>query len=142
MTGIFKGVTFATPDAIRIRGGHLRNTRCDSHQEGHPLQSKWASLLTQGLVPARDPFQGILVLQGHAPQGIPSLQGEVLLLPKDNVMSRGTQSPLDGSTHLELRLVRLLLRDPIRCLLLPILILLREKIGKLMTPLCQPQLRP
>ena len=122
--------------------GHLRNTRCDSHQEGHPLQSGWASLLTQGLVPARDPFQGILVLQGHAPQGIPSLQGEVLLLPKDDVMSRGTQSPLDGSTHLELRLVRLLLRGPIRGLLLPILILLREKIGKLMTPLCQPQLRP
>ena len=49
---------------------------------------------------------------------------------------------LDGSIHLELRLVRLLLRDPIRGLLLPILILLREKIGKLMTPLCQPQLRP
>ena len=103
------------------------------------------SLLTQGLtqgLPARDPFQGILLLQGHAPQGIPSLQGEVLLLPKDDVMSRGTQIPLDGSIHLELRLVRLLLRDPIRGLLLPILILLREKIGKLMTPLCQPQLRP
>ena len=124
------------------QGGHLRNTRCDSHQEGHPLQGEWASLLTQGLVPARDPFLGILVLQGHAPQGIPSLQGEVPLLPKDVVMSRGTQSPLDGNTHLELRLVRLLLRDPIRGPLLPILLLLREKIGKLMTPLCQHQLRP
>ena len=124
------------------QGGHLHNPRCDSHQEGHPLQSEWASLLTQGLVPARDPFLGILVLQGHAPRGIPSLQGEVPLLPKDVVMSRVTQSPLDGSTHLELRLVRLLLRDPIRGPLLPILILLREKRGKLMTPLCQHQLRP
>ena len=106
------------------QGSHLRNRGCDSHQEGHPLQSEWASLLTQGLVPARDPFQGILLLQGHAPQGIPSLQGEVLLLPNDNVLNRGTQIPLDGSIHLELRLVRLLLRDPIRGLLLPILILL------------------
>ena len=102
------------------QGGHLRNTRCDSHQEGHPLQSEWASLLTQGLVLARDPFLGILVLQGLAPQGIPSLQEEVPLLPKDVVMSRGTQSPLDDNTHLELRLVRLLLRDPIRGPLLPI----------------------
>ena len=137
------------------QGSPLLNSGCDSHQEGHPLQSEWALLLTPGPVPARDPFQGILLLQGHAPQGIPSLQRasplhlsewdslrEVLLLPNDNVLSRGTQILLDGSIHPELRLVRLLLRDPIRGLLLPILILLREKIRKLKTPLCQPQLRP
>ena len=107
------------PNDWNFHGSHLRNTRCDSHQEGHPLQSEWASLLTQGLVLARDPFLGILVLQGHAPQGIPSLQGEVPLLPKDVVMSRGTRSPLDGNTHLELCLVRLLLRDPFAVLSYP-----------------------
>ena len=125
-----------------LHGGHLRNTRCDSLQEGHLLQSEWALLLTQGLVHPGDPFLGIFVLQGHAPPGIPSLQGEVPLLPKDVVMSRETQPPLNSDTHLELRLVRLLKRDPIRGPLLPILLLLRETIEKLMIPLYQHQLRP
>ena len=138
-----------------LQGSPLLNSEWDSHQEGHPLQSEWDSLLTPGLVAARDPFQGILLLQGHAPQGIPSLQRasplhlsewdslrEVPLLPNDNVLSRGTQILLDGSIHPELRLVRLLLRDPSRGILPPILILLREKIRKLKTPLCQPQSRP
>ena len=49
---------------------------------------------------------------------------------------------LPWERHPELRLVRLLLRDPFRGLLPPILILLREKIRKLKTPLCRPQLRP
>ena len=208
---------------------HIRNTRCDSHQEGHPLQengirtkgvtlskvdgirikrvtlsranrirfspppqrmgfasrespsqqrmefasrgppspkrmgfpprgspspSEWDSLLAPGLVAARDPFQGIL-LQGHATQGIPFLQRasplclsewdslqEILLLPNDNVLSRGTQILLDDGIHSELRLVRLQLRDPSRGLLPPILIHLYDKIRKLKTPLCQPQLRP
>ena len=44
------------------QGSPLLNSECDSHQEGHPLQSEWASLLTPGLVAARDPFQGILLL--------------------------------------------------------------------------------
>ena len=161
---------------------HPLQSECDSHQEGHPLQSEWDSLLTPGLVAARDPFQGILLLQGHATQGIPSLQRalplhlsewdsstervqqnskgwlillfiiiiisewdslrEILLLPNDNVLSRGTPILLDGSIHPELRLVRLQLRDPSRGLLPPILIHLHEKIRKLKTPLCQPQLRP
>ena len=133
----------------------LSQSEWDSHQEGHPLQSEWDSLLTTGLVAARDPFQGILLLQGHANQGIPSLQRasplhlsewdslrEILLLPNDNVLSRGTQILLDGSIHPELRLVRLQLRDPSRGLLPPILIHLHKKIRKLKTPLCQPQLRP
>ena len=126
----------------------------DSHQEGHPLQSEWDSLLAPGLVAARDPFQGIL-LQGHATQGIHFLQRasplclsewdslqEILLLPNDNVLSRGTQILLDDGIHSELRLVRLQLRDPSRGLLPPILIHLYDKIRKLKTPLCQPQLRP
>ena len=126
----------------------------DSHQEGHPLQSKWDSLLAPGLVAARDPFQGIF-LQGHATQGIPFLQRasplylsewdslqEILLLPNDNVLSRGTQILLDDGIHPELRLVRLQFRDPSRGLLPPILILLHNKIRKLKTPLCQPQLTP
>ena len=125
-----------------LHGGHLRNTRGDSLQEGHPLQSEWASLLTQGLVHPGDPFLGILVLQGHAPQWIPSLQGEVPLLQKGVVMSRETQPLLNGNTHLELRLGRLLKRDPIRDPLRPILLLLREKTEKLMRPLYQHQLRP
>ena len=126
----------------------------DSHQEGHPLQSEWDSLLAPGLVAARDPFQGIL-LQGHATQGIPFLQRasplclsewdslqEILHLPNDNVLSRGTQILLDDGIYSELRLVRLQLRDPSRGLLPPILIHLYNKIRKLKTPLCQPQLRP
>ena len=36
--------------------------------------SEWDSLLTSGLVAARDPFQGIL-LRGHATQGIPFSKG-------------------------------------------------------------------
>ena len=125
-----------------LHGGHLRNTRSDSLQESHPLQSEWASLLTQGLVHPGDPFLGILVLQGHAPQGIPSLQGEVPLLQNGVVMSRETQPLLNSNTHLELRLGRLLKRDPIRGPLRPIFLLLREKTEKLMRPLYQHQLRP
>ena len=134
--------------------GHPLQSEWDSHQEGHPLQSEWDSLLAPGLVAARDPFQGIL-LQGHATQGIPFLQRasplclsewdslqEILLLPNDNVLSRGTQILLDDGIHSELRLVRLQLRDPSRGLLPPILIHLYDKIRKLKTPLCQLQLRP
>ena len=84
----------------------------DSHQEGHPLQSEWDSLQ------------------------------EILLLPNDNVLSRGTQILLDDGIHPELRLVRLKLRDPSRGLLPPVLIHLHNKIRKLKTPLCQPQLMP
>ena len=116
-------------------GQPLRSER-DSHQERHHLQSEWDSLLTPGLAPARDPFQGILLLKGHAPQEIPSLQGEVLLPLRDNVMSQGTQIPLGSSIHPELHLVRRLLRDPILGLLL------REKTKKLRTPPCQHQSRP
>ena len=136
------------------QGSPLLHSEWDSLQGSPLLNSEWDSLLTLGLVAARGPFQGIFLLQGHAPQGIPSLQRasplhlsewdslrEVHLLPNDNVLSRGTQILLDGSIHPELCLVRLQLRDPSRGLLPPILLHLREKIRKLKTPLCQPQVR-
>ena len=122
-------------------GGHLRHPRSDSLPKGHPHQSEWDSLLTQGLAHPGDPFLGILALQGHAPPGIPSLQREVPLLLKEDVMSQEIQSLLSSITHLELRLVSLLKRDPIHGLLLPILLLLRGKIEKRMIPLYQQQLR-
>ena len=149
-SGIYAGVTFATPDAIRftevtfatpeaIRFTEVTFATPEAIRFKKVILSKANGLR---LVHPGDPFLGILVLQGHAPQGIPSLQGEVPLLPKGVVMSRETQPLLNGNTHLELRLRRLLKRDPIRGPLRPILLLLREKTEKLMRPLYQHQLRP
>ena len=45
----FRGSHLRNTRCDSLHGAHLRNTRCDSLQEGHPLQSEWASLLTQGL---------------------------------------------------------------------------------------------
>ena len=62
-----------SPSPMRMcshREGHPLQSDWDSHQEGRPLQSEWDSLLTSGLVAARDPFPGIL-LRGRATQGIP-----------------------------------------------------------------------
>ena len=101
--------------------------RSPSPQRGHPHLSEWDSLQTQDLAPPGDPFLGILALQGHAPPGIPSLQREVPLPLNDDAMSRGIQSLLSNITHLELRLGSLLKRDPIHGLLLPALLLLRER---------------
>ena len=59
-----KGVTLSKANGIRfyplhsewdsLQGSPLLNSRCNSHHEGHPLQSEWDSLLTPGLVAARD----------------------------------------------------------------------------------------
>ena len=68
-----KRVTLSKANEIRTKGSPSPS-EWDSHQEGHPLQSEWDSLLTSGLVAARDPFQGIL-LRGHATQGIPFSKG-------------------------------------------------------------------
>ena len=76
------------PDIWTFHASHLRHPRSNSLPKGHPHQSEWDSLLTQGLAHPGDPFLGILVLQGHAPPGIPSLQREVTLLLKEDVMSR------------------------------------------------------
>ena len=144
-----------SPQGSPPRGSTLLNSEWNSPQDGPPLQSEWNSLRAPGLATVRGPFQGIPLLQGDAPQGIPSLQGAsplrqsewdslrgIPLLPNDNDLRRGTLLLLDGSIHPELRLVRPHLRDPHRGLRLPILLHLREKIRKLKRRLCQPQLRP
>ena len=144
-----------SPQRSPPRGSTLLNSEWNLPHDGPPLQSEWNSLRAPGLATVRGPFQGIPLLQGDAPQGIPSLQGAsplhqsewdslrgIPLLPNDNVLSRGTLLLLDGSIHPELSLVRPQLRDPHRGLRLPILLHLREKIRKLKRRLCQPQLRP
>ena len=68
-----KRVTLSKATGIRTKGSPSPS-EWDSHQEGRPLQSEWDSLLTSGLVAARDPFQGTL-LRGHATQGIPFSKG-------------------------------------------------------------------
>ena len=68
-----KRVTLSKATGIRTKGSPS-TSEWDLHQEGRPLQSEWDSLLTSGLVAARDPFQGIL-LRGHATQGIPFSKG-------------------------------------------------------------------
>ena len=82
----FKGFPLSIANGIRINCVTLSKrmgfaprglpspSEWDSHQEGRPLQSEWDSLLTSGLVAARDPFQGTL-LRGHATQGIPFSKG-------------------------------------------------------------------
>ena len=71
-----KRVTLSKATGIRTKGSPSTSSTSewDSHQEGRPLQSQWDSLLTSGLVAARDPFQGIL-LRSHATQGIPFSKG-------------------------------------------------------------------
>ena len=69
---------------------------------GSPSPKRMRFASDAGPISSRDPFQGIL-LQGHATQGIPFLQRasplclskwdslqEILLLPNNNVLSRGT----------------------------------------------------
>ena len=68
-----KRVTLSKATGIRTKGSPSSN-EWDSQQEGRPLQSEWDSLLTSGLVAARDPFQGIL-LRGHATPGISFSRG-------------------------------------------------------------------
>ena len=98
-----KRVTLSKANEIRTKGSPSPS-EWDSHQEGRPLQSEWDSLLTSGLVAARDPFQGTL-LRGHATQGIPfslrlsewySLQ-EIFILPNNNVWVGGLR--FSSTTH-------------------------------------------
>ena len=102
-----KRVTLSKANEIRTKGSPSPS-EWDSHQEGHPLQSEWDSLLTSGVVAARDPFQGIL-LQGHATQGIPFPKGFASASkrmvfasrdshsPKQQRLSRGTRILLDDA---------------------------------------------
>ena len=119
----------------------------------HPLQSECDSLLTLGLVAARDPFQGIL-LRDHATQGIPFSKGLCLCVSANGIrfqrfsfsqtttFESGVSDSPRQRIHSELRLVSLQLRDPIRGFLPPILIHLYDEIRKLETHLFQAQLRP
>ena len=53
----------------------LSQSEWDSHQEGHPLQSEWDSLLTTGLVAARAPFKGFSFAKATLIKGFPLSKG-------------------------------------------------------------------
>ena len=74
-----------------------------SPPRGHHHLSEWHSLQSQDLALPGDPFIGIFALQ-DAPPGTSSLHREVPLRPNEDAMRRETLSPLNSSTHLELRL--------------------------------------
>ena len=84
-------------------GGPRRLLKGASPPRGHPHLSEWDSLQSQDLALPGDPFLGILALQ-DAPPGTSSLYREVPLRPNEDAMRRETLSPLNSSTHLELRL--------------------------------------
>ena len=112
-----------------------------SHPRGHLLLRVWQAIQAQDLALPGDPFLGILVLR-NAPPGNPSLQREVPLHLKDNVMRRETQSPLHLSTHHEPLRESPRRRDPIHGLLLLARLLLREKRRRLMKSPFQLRSRP
>ena len=78
---------------VLLHGGPRLLLRGASPPRGHLLLSVWQAIQAQDLALPGDPFLGILVLRS-APPGNPSLQREVPLHLKDNVMRRETQSPL------------------------------------------------
>ena len=75
--------------------------RTPSPPRGHLRLSVLQAIQAKVLPLPRDPFLGVLNLKDVSP-GNPSLQREVPLLQKDDVMRRETQSPLHLTTHLEL----------------------------------------
>ena len=112
-----------------------------SPARGHLLLSVWQAIQAQDLALPGDPFLGILVLR-NAPPGNPSLQREVPLHLKDNVMRRETQSLLHLATHHEPLRESPHRRDPIHGLLLLARLLLREKRRRLMKSPFQLRSRP
>ena len=118
----------------------LRLPRGASPPRGHLLLSVWQAIQAQDLALPRDPFLGVLSFL-DAPPGNPSLQREVPLHQKDDVMRRETQSPLHLSTHLELLRESPRRRDPTHGLLL-VQLLLPERRRKLMKLPFQPRSRP
>ena len=84
-------------------GGPRRLLKGASPPRGHHHLSEWDSLQSQDLALPGDPFIGIFVLQ-NAPPGTSSLHREVPFRPNEDAMRRETLSPLNSSTHLELRL--------------------------------------
>ena len=132
-----------------VQGIPLLLGEWDLPQGTPPLQSEWDS--PQGVPPLQsewDSPQGVPHLQSEwdSPQGVPPLQSErdslqgIPPLQSDGVSLQGTLFHLDVNTHPVLRLVMALFRDPHRGLLLPIHLLLRGKIRKLMNRLFQPRL--
>ena len=124
-----------------LHGGPRLLLRGASPPRGHLLLSVWQAIQAQDLALPGDPFLGILVLR-NAPPGNPSLQREVPLHLKDNVMRRETQSPLHLSTHHEPLRESPHRRDPIHGLLLLARLLLREKRRRLMKSPFQLRSRP
>ena len=122
-------------------GRPRRLPRGASPPRGHLLLSVWQAIQAQDLALPGDPFLGILILL-NAPPGNPSLQREVPLHLKDNVMRRETQSPLHLSTHHEPLRESPRRRDPIHGLLLLARLLLREKRRRLMKSPFQLRSRP
>ena len=84
-------------------GGPRRLLKGASPPGDHHQLSEWDSLQSQDLALPGAPFMGICVLQ-DAPPGTSSLHREVPLRPDEDAMRRETLSPLNSSTHLELRL--------------------------------------
>ena len=71
--------------------------------KGSPPPKRMGLASVAGPSSSRDPFIGIFVLQ-DAPPGTSSLHREVPLRPNEDAMRRERLSPLNSSTHLELRL--------------------------------------
>ena len=117
-----------------------RLPRGASPPRGHLRLSVLQAIQAKGLPLPRDPFLGVLSLKDVTP-GNPSLQREVPLHQKDDVMRRETQSPLHLSTHLELLHESPHRRDPTHGLLL-VQLLLPERRKKLTKLPFQPRLRP
>ena len=117
----FKGVPFSTAYRTRIKRATLSKAngihnkrvtlskRMGLASRGSPSPKRMRFASDAGPSCSRDPFQGIL-LQGHATQGIPFLQRasplclsewyslqEILILPNNNVLSRGAQILLDDA---------------------------------------------
>ena len=126
---------------VLLRGGPRLLLRGASPPRGHLLLSVWQAIQAQDLALPGDPFLRILVLR-NAPPGKPSLQREVPLHLKDNVMRRETQSPLHLSTHHEPLRESPHRRDPIHGLLLLARLLLRGKRRRLMKSPFQLRSRP
>ena len=127
-----------------LRGMHHREPprlpRGESPPRGHLRLSVLQSIQPKVLPLPRDPFLGVLSLKDVSP-GNPSLQGEVPLLQKDDVMRRETQSPLHLTTHLELLQESPRRRDHTHGLLL-VQLPLPERRKKLTKLQFQPRLRP
>ena len=96
-------------------GGPRRLLKGASPSGDHHQLSEWDSLQSQDLALPGDPFMGICVLQ-DAPPGTSSLHREVPLRPDEDAKRRESLSPLNSSTHLELRLkgsIEAYLEDPL-----------------------------